>query len=896
MRWQRWLYTFPLRLRSLFRRDQVEQELDEELRYHLERKTNEFIAAGLLPADARHAARRAMDGIEQQKEACRDMRKVNWFEDFVQDLRYAARMLRRNPGFAAVVVLTLALGIGANTAIFSVIDGILLRPLPYGDADRLVLVWENNLRRSHPHNVVSPPNFLDWQAQNQVFSAMSYVSDLRRNLTGNGDPEQIVAQYVSVNFFAVLGVNPLLGPGFVPENGEDGKDNVVVLSYPLWARRFAADPAIVGKTIELNGKILSVVGVMPENFSFFIKEGTLAGEKPQLWSPWVLPAAYHQRKDIGRFMTVVARLRPEISAAQAQTEMSTIATRLAHEYPDFDGNWGATVVGLREQISGDLRPALLLLSGAVGFVLLIACANVSSLLLARAAGREREIGIRTAIGASRWRMARQLLTESIFLAVIGGGLGIAAAVWGTNLLLAASPSNLLDLAKVPIDWRLLAFAAGITLLAGLLFSFLPSYISSRAAVSETLKEGGRSASVGRRRRTVRNVFVIAQIGMALVLLAGSGLLIRSFAALQGVHPGFDPQNLLNFTVTLPDSRYATDAAQLAFFHQLLERTAKIPGVRSATMESFPPMAGLGAATSVRILSQPPRAPSDLPSAAVRVVGPDYLRTMRIPLHAGRDFDARELAEMRHVALVNQAFVARYLSAVDTPIGQKIVVYMKSQQESESQPSEIIGVIGDVRLVSLDTPAEPTVYWPHPELVYSRMTILARTSSDPLSIVSSARDELRQMDPSEPIANVATVEDLLSDSFSRSRFTMIVLGIFAAVALLLACVGIYGVVAYTVAQRTNEIGIRVAMGAQRRDVLQLILGQGSRLIFSGVALGLAAALLLTRLMTGMLYGIKATDPLTFAGVAFFLIVVALAACYLPARRAMRVDPLVALRYE
>ncbi|HXN51571.1 MAG TPA: ABC transporter permease [Candidatus Acidoferrum sp.] len=896
MSWQNWIYTVPLRLRSLLRREEVERELDEEMRYHLERKTEECVAAGLTPAEARHAAMRAMDGIERQKEECRDMRKVNWLEDFLQDLRYAARMLRRNPGFAAVVVLTLALGIGANTAIFSVIDGILLRPLPYGDADRLVIVWENNLRRSYPQNVASPPNFLDWQTQNHVFSGMSCLSDLRGNLTGSGDPEQIVTQYVSANFFSILGVNPILGPGFTAENGEDGKDKVVVLSYGLWKRRFAGDPGIVGKTIELNGKILSVVGVMPEKFNFFIKQGTLTGEKPQLWSPWVLPAAYHQRKNSGRFMTVVARLQPRVTKAQAQTEMTAIATRLAQEYPDFDGHWGATVVGLREQISGELRPALLLLLGAVGFVLLIACANVSSLLLARAAGREREMGIRTAIGASRWRMARQLLTESVLLAMIGGGVGIALAVWGTNLLLAASPANLLALQRVPIDWRVLAFACGITLFAGLLFGFLPSYISSRSAIAETLKEGGRSASAGRQRRTVRSAFVVAQIGMALVLLAGSGLLMRSFALLLGVNPGFDAKNLLTFTVTLPSARYATDAAQLAFFRQLEERMAKIPGMRSASMESFPPMAGLGAATSVRILSQPARAASDLPVAAVRVVGRDYLRTMGIPLHAGREFDTRELAEMRHVALVNQAFVDRYFAGAVNPLGQKIVVYMKSDEESESQPSEIIGVIGDVRLVGLDAPVEPTVYWPHPELVYSRMTILARTSSDPMSIVSPARNELREMDPNEPMASVATVEELLSDSFSRSRFTMIVLGVFAGAALLLAAVGIYGVVAYTVAQRTNEIGIRVAMGAQRRDVLRLVLGQGSRLIFLGVGLGVAAGLLMTRLMTGLLYGISATDPLTFAGVALLLTAVALVACCVPARRAMRVDPLVALRYE
>src|SRR6266478_3444024 len=796
MRWQHWIYTLPLRLRSLLRREEVERELEDEMRYHLQRKTEEYVAAGLSPEDARHAALRAMDGIEQHKEACRHMRKVNWLEDFLQDLRYAARMLRRNFGFAVVVVLTLALGIGANTAIFSVVAGILLRPLPYGDADRLVMVWENNLRRSYPQNVVSPPNFLDWQAQNHVFSGMSYVSDLRGNLTGSGEPEQIVAQYVSANFLSVLGVNPLLGPGFTPENGEAGKDNVVVLSYGLWKRRFAADLAIVGKTIELNGKILSVVGVMPEKFNFFIKQGTMSGEKPQLWSPWVLPAAYHQRKDIGRFMTVVARLQPRVTKAQAQTEMTSIASRLAQQYPDFDANWGATVVGLREQLSGDLRPALLLLFGAVGFVLLIACANVSSLLLARAAGREREIGIRTAIGASRWRMARQLVTESALLAVLGGGIGIVLAVWATNVLLAASPANLLDMQSAPLDWRVLAFACGITLIAGLLFGFLPSYISARGAIAEALKEGGRGASAGRRRGTLRSVLVVAQISLALVLLVGSGLLIRSFVRLVAVDPGFDPGHLLTFKVALPRSKYGTDPLCLAFFRQLLDRISTVPGVRSASMESFPPLTGLGAATGVHLLSQPPLALSDLPVANVGVVGPDYFATMNIPLRAGRLFNAQELAEEKHVTIINQIFADKYLHGVN-PLGQKAAIYMKSLAENEIQPSEIIGVVGDVHQMGLDTAPEPTVYWPHPELVMSGMTILVRTSTDPLALVSTIRNELQQMDPELPMAAVATMDQLLADSLSRSRFTMLLLGIFAVVAVVLAAVGIYGLIAYSV---------------------------------------------------------------------------------------------------
>jgi putative ABC transport system permease protein len=894
MRWQNWMYTLPLRLRSIFRREDVERELEEEMQYHLDRKIEQGIATGLDPAQARRAAVRAMEGIEQQKEACRDQRKVNWLEDFVQDVRFAVRTLRRNPGFTVIALLTLALGIGANAAIFSVIDGVLLRPLPYGTPSQLVMVWEWNTQHDNRHNTVSPPNFLDWQKENHVFSEMAYLADTRTNLTGDGEPEQIVALNTSANFFSTLGVRPMIGPGFLPENGQEGKNNVVVLSYGLWKRRYAADPAIVGKTIRLSGKPQVVTGVMSEDFKFFIKDGTLTGEKPQIFTPWVFPREYEQLGRIGRFLSVVARLKPGVSASQAQTEIAGIAARLAREYPDFDGNWSANVVPIREQLTGEIRPALLILLGAVGFVLLIACANVSSLLLARAANRERELGIRTAMGASRWRMARQLLTESLLLAVVGGALGVITAIWSTNLLLVASPTNLLELTHIETNWDVVAFSCGMAILAGVLFGFLPSYVAARGAIADTLKEGGRNSSAGRNRSMLRSGFVVAQIGMALVLLTGSGLLIRSFAVLLDVQPGFDPKNVLTFTVALPNSKYGQDSACLAFFRDLLSRLAKIPGVTSVSMDSFPPMSGLGAATDIKILSKPPVAKADLPGAAVRVVGPDYFRTLGIPLRAGREFDARELSEMRHVAMVNQAFVDQYMSGMN-PLGQKIVIYMKSLTDAD-QTSEIIGVVGNVRLMGLDAPAQPVVYWPHPELVYSKMGLLVRTSGDPKSVVSAARDAIRGIDPDEPMANIATMEEVVSASYARSRFTMIVLGMFAALALVLAAVGIYGVIAYSVAQRTAEIGIRVAMGAQRADVLRLILGQGSRLILTGAALGVVCALALTRLLRGMLFQVSAADPLTFACVAAILVAVAFLACYLPARRAMHVDPLVALRYE
>jgi putative ABC transport system permease protein len=883
------------RLRALFRRGAMEAEMDEELHSHFENQVEKLVASGLSREEAVRRARIEFGGYEHLKEECRDARGVSLVETIAQDLRYALRMLRNSPGFTAVAILTLALGIGANTAIFSVIDSVLLRPLPYQDPAGLVMVWENNSQHANPHNTVSPPDFLDWQSRNSVFAEMSALFDQRVNLTGNGVPQEVVIQDVSANFFSVLGVRPILGPGISAENGKPGHDDVVVLSYGFWKERFAGDPEIIGKPVVLNGHPQIIVGVAPQNFTWFIKDGSFTGAKPQMWTPFIFPASFSDRKGVGRFLTVVARLKPGVTVPEAKSQMDTIAARIAEEYPDFNAYWGANVVSVRDQISGDLRPALLILFGAVAFVLLIACANVSSLLLARAAAREREIAVRTAIGASRWRIARQLLTESILLALIGGAMGMTLAVWGTNLLLAATPGNLLDLRSLPIDWRVLAFAGGSTLLAGLFFGVLPSYISAHSGISETLKEGGRGSSAGKQRSFVRGAFVVAQMCLALVLLAGSGLLIRSFVRLVGVDPGFDPSHLLTFKVSLPSSKYKTDAALLAFFRQLLARVSQLPGVRSVSMNNFPPFSGLGSATGVHVLNQPERSLMDLPVAAVRVIGADYLRTMQIPLRAGRAFNEQEVTEERHVVIVNQAFADQCLHGVN-PLGQKAVIYMKSLEESKITPSEIIGVVGDVRQMGLDTPAEPTVYWPHPELVISEMTIVVRTENDPLALVSAARNELRQMDPEQPMAAIATMDQLLAGSLSRSRFTMLVLGVFAALALVLACVGIYGVIAYSVTQRTQEFGIRMALGANRRDVFRLVLGQGTRLAVLGIGFGIVAALLVTRLMATLLYGTSATDPLTFTAVSLLLALVALAACYIPARRATRVDPIVALRYE
>jgi putative ABC transport system permease protein len=881
-------------LRNLFSRQRVDADLDSEVRSHLDLLTDEKLRDGMPAQEAERAARLELGGVEQVKEQVRDRQLGNVLKSVLADCRFALRQLRKNPGFAAVAILMLALGIGANTAIFSVVDAVLLRALPYRDPERLVMVWERNSQARNPYNTVSPSNFVDWQARNSVFSEMAYLCDVRNNLTGGGDPEEVIVQAVSANFFSVIGVTPILGAGFTPENGAKGHDDVVILGFGLWQRRFSGDPKIIGKSILLNGKPQTVVGVAPEDFAWLVKDGSLTGGKPQIWTPFVFPPAYAVHKDMGRFISVVARLKSDVTLKAAQAQMQSIASQLEIEYPE-DRHWTVNVVPMAQQVSGALKPALLLLSAAVLSVLLIACANLSGLLLARAASREREIAIRTAIGASPWRITRQLLIESVLLAILGGAAGIGLAVWGTNALLAASPTNLLDLRSVPLNLRVLSFSALCTVTAGLLFGFLPAYFMASLRSPQTLREAKRGTSPAVRSVAARNVFVVAQLSLALVLLVGSGLLIRSFIRLITVEPGFQVNGLLTFKVSLPDARYGTDPARVEFFRRFLAKIAAIPGVSSASMESFPPLTGLGAATDVHVLGQPVGPQGELPVANVRVVGSDYLRTMGIPLRAGRFFAAQELQEEKHVTIVNQAFVDQYLHGAE-PLGQKAAIFMKSLTESDLVPSGIIGVVGDVHQMGLDSAPDPTVYWPHPELVMSQMTILVRTSSDPAALVPAIRDELHQLDAELPMASIATMDQLLADSLARSRFTMLLLGIFAIFALLLAAIGIYGLMAYSVTQRTQELGVRMALGAQMNDILRLVLSQGARLIVAGMLFGTLGAAGLSQLMKSLLFGVEALDPLTLIGVPLFLSVTAFAACCIPARRATRVDPLVALRYE
>src|SRR5919197_3360747 len=772
-----------------------------------------------------------------------------------QDIRFGLRMLAKSPGFTAVALVVLALGVAANTAIFSVVHAVLLRPLPYADASRLAMVWEYNRPRDKHQNTISPANFLDWQEQSDVFEEMAAYSDWRVNLTGGGDPVEVPIQYATPNFFRVLGVRPILGRDFTAEEGKAGAPDVVILSYGLWRRRFGGDPKIVGQAVTLNGTPAEVVGVMPAGFQWFVRKSSFSGRPAELWSVFHLTAQYRQRA--GRWMSAVARLKPGVSLQAAQAEMNQIAARLEEQYPEFNKGWGVEVVPLREQFSGTIRPALWVLLGAVGFLLLIACANVANLLLARAAARRREIAIRTALGAGRLRVLRQLLTESLLLALAGGGLGLLLAWWGVELLVALSPRDLADIGDVRLNLPVLGFTLGLSMLTALVFGVVPALEASRLDANEALKEGAKGATGGRSRSRLRAAFVVAEVALALMLLVGAGLTVKSFVRLESVSPGFDPEGLLTMRLEVPIKKYKEDAQFIRFYRQVVERIGGLPGVEAVGAVSFLPFAGPGAATGFTIEGRPAPPPGEDMVTDVLVTDENYFRAMRIPVLRGRSFNAQEATEQRRVAVINESLARKYFAGED-PLGKRIVVDMKQ----ENNPTEIIGVVGDVKLQSLDEELRPTVYWPQPELTYSFTSLVVRAEGDPEALAAAARREVQAVDPDQPVADVRTMNRLLADSVGRARFSALLLGLFAGVALVLATVGLYAVMSYAVAQRTHEIGIRVALGAQGRDILRLVVGQGLLLAAAGLAAGLAGALLLTRLLRGLLYEVNTNDPASY----------------------------------
>ena len=801
-------------------------------------------------------------------------------ETLTRDIRYGFRSLLKRPGFTAVALIALALGIGANTAIFSLVNAVLLRPLPFAEPDRLVWVY-GNIRNAGNRASVSPLDFLDYRKQNTTFEefAAQFSGPLALNLTGDGEPERLTAGAVTGNYFQALGVKAALGRTFQLENENPGRDQVAVLSYGLWQKRFGGDPAILNKSLTLDGKKFEVVGVLSQDSSF--------SQTTDLWVPINFDISPDMKQRKAHFLRPIGKLKSGVTLAQAQADTDMIARRLEEQYPDSNAGWNLRLVSLREELIGSTRPTLLLLFGAVGFVLLIACANVANLLLVRAATREREIALRTALGASRFRIVRQMITESVLLSLVGGMLGALLAVWGVKLLVALSGDSIPPTANVRIDATVLVFTLIISVITGMLFGLAPALRTMKVNLSESLKEGGRSGGEGGQRNRTRSVLVVLESAIAVVLLIGAGLLIRSLLQLENTNPGFDAHQVLTMRVDLSRQKYSTPDSAANFFTQLESRVGGLPGVENVGLVSELPLSGQRNDMPFTVEGRPPVAVNDSFGADWRRVNRQYFSALRIPLRRGRNFTEQEVQQSAKVLIISE----RLASAVfpnEEPLGKRLIMM------TGKEPWEIIGIVGDVRHRTLAVEPLPALYAPTYKTVGTNLVI--RTHGDPTNLAAAVRKEVLAIDPDQPLAAIRSMDEWIDRSVAAPRYRTTLLALFAVLALVLASTGIYGVMSYSMTQRTHEIGVRMALGARRFDVLKLVVRQGMLLVVLGVGLGLAGAIALTRVMSSLLFGVTAKDPVTFVSVAALLILVALVACYIPARRATKVDPLVALRYE
>jgi putative ABC transport system permease protein len=808
-------------------------------------------------------------------------------EGLIKDTRYAARMLLKQPGFTAAAVVALALGIGANSAIFSVVSGVLLRSLPFKNPDQLVLILSSKREGLKGASSSSYPDFADWRQQSQSLDGLAAFRSMGYALTGDGEPERVPGARVSGNFFSVLETEAANGRTFLPEEDQPGAQRVCILGHGLWSRRFSSDPGVVGRALTLNGQTYTVIGVLPRGFKFPIQI-----EDAELWTTVVHDGEILDQRG-AHFLKVLGRLKPGVRLQSAQSEMDTITARLEQKYPADDTDRMARLMPIYDNLVGSIRPALYILSGAVAFVLLIACSNVANLLLARAASRRKEIAIRMALGAKRSRIIRQLLTESLLLAMVGGGAGTLLAVWGVEALSALSAGDIPRIEGVKVDASVLGFTLGVSLLTGLIFGLAPAIKSSSLNLNSTLKEGGRSQDTAGQ-HSLGNSLVVCQVSLALVLLIGAGLLIRSFLQLQQVNPGFDPAQVLTMQVSLPPSRYSQPNQVSGFFEQLIERIEALPGVQSAGGVTQTPLSGSNIRSSFTIVNQPAPEPGHEPAANLRAITPDYFRTMGVPLLRGRPFAKTDVFDATGVVIINEIMAKQFFPDRD-PIGQQLELGV-SLDDKEQTKREIIGVVGNVRQFTLEDEPLPEMYVPHTQQPWPGLTLAIRTTGDPMALSSAARDQLRALDPDQPVWNMRPMSQLVTASIARPRFYMTLLGTFAALALSLAAVGIYGVLSYSVTQRTHEVGLRMALGAQPRNVLMLIVKQGVKMTAIGLVFGLAGAFALTRLMSSLLFGVSANDGLTFLLLSLLLVIVALAACYIPARRATKVEPMSALRCE
>jgi predicted permease len=810
-------------------------------------------------------------------------------ETIFKDLRYALRMLANKPGFGVVAVLTLAVGIGANTAIFSVVNSLLLHPLPFDKPDRLVWLWGTNPKNGIKEEYASPPDFLDWKSQNQTFEDMATVGGALPTLTGLGEPERVLAAYVSSNFFSVLGVRPELGRTFLPDDDQPGKDHVLVLANWFWKTRLAADPKIVGKTLTLGAgpglTAYSIIGVMPSDFQ---------NARPDDYKPvpfWMPHAIDYNNADRRRdSLGVFARLKTGASVAHAQEDLNLIASRLEQQYPDTNTGWRTKVIPLRERFVGDLGPALLVLMGAVCFLLLIACANLANLMLARTADRRREIAIRAALGAGRGRLIQRTLTESVLLSVMGGGLGVVLAIWGIRLLVRLSPRDLARISNTRIDLKVLGFTLSICIITGLTFGLLPARQALKRSILGHLKEGGRTSGEGTSSRRTRDLLAAAEIALALALLVGAGLMIRSFTRLQKVDPGFRTDNLLTAMVLLSPTKFPRGQVDQACI-KLLEDVKSVPGVLGAEIVSSPPLSGEANYEAFTIEGRSLQPDEKQPDAENYTASVGYFQMMGIPLMGGRTFNQFDSNQSPPVVVINRTLAEQYFHEQD-PVGKRI-----NLGDPKASPwLTIVGIVGDVKSESMSVPAYAQLYTANAQDPQRAPFLVVRTAKDPMSLLPAIKQQWWGMDKDQPLWAVNTLEGMHSDLTARPRFNTVLLVIFAAVAVILALVGVFGVVSYSVAQRTHEIGVRMALGADKKSVLKMVLLQGASVAIIGIAIGLGIAFALTRLMTSLLFTVKATDPVTFAAVPLLLAAVTILASYIPARRATRVDPMVALREE
>lgn len=870
----------------LSRKNDIHNEIDEELKFHIEMRIKDNIASGMTQEQAKADALKRFGNIQKVKSNCREAIGIEMLENLSQDIHYGLRMLLAKPSFTIIAILALALGIGATSAIFSLVNTVVLKPLPFEDQEKLVLIWETDKASGNDQMEVSYQNFLDWRKQNRVFDQIAIIPSVNFDwaLKGKEEPQQVTGIFVSANFFSLLGTKPLLGRDFVLEDEKEGANPVAIISQGLWQRQFGKDKNVIGQKLILEGDSVEIIGVMPQNFNF--PSGV------EIWVPLISsPGDWTQQRGF-RVSRAIARLKGGVTIEKAQVDMDVIAKQLEQEYPDANKGAGVRLISLTNIIFGNDRPALLAMLGAVGLVLLITCANVANLLLARATSRQREFAIRVALGAGQGRLVRQLLTESLLLALIGGAIGLFIAYLGIKALVAFAPADIPRVADVTLDGQVLVFTFLVSLFTAILFGLIPAFQAAGVSVNEFLKESGSRLFGSLSANRLRNVLVVGEVAFAVILMVSAGLMVRSFSKLQNVDPGFNPKNILTLRVALNQNKYQSKDSFRKFFQTLYEKVKVLPGVDSAGVVLMRPLSGtVGWDYTFTIEGQSLTEHKTNPHSNFETVSPNYFHTMGIPLLKGRDFTDADKEDSPHVAIVGESLAKKYWPGQD-PIGKKIKI---SAPDSKFPWMEIVGVVKDGRYREWET-TRLDFYMPFPQHPQYRMDFVLKTSGNPLALVKNFNNAVYEIDKDQAISAITTMEDLVSSALSRSRYNMFLFGLFAFLALALSMVGVYGVLSYTVSQRTQEIGLRIALGASEKDILTLILGQGLKLVSLGVLIGLLIAFGLSRFLSSLLYQVEATDPITYLLIPLGLILVAFIACYFPARKAIKVDPIVTLRYD